>query len=130
MTRLAKAFCCAFLGAGLLLPPVSQASAQGEVPAVGTADQCLQLDRIRQTRPVDNKTIVVEMRGSDGWRKMETANTCTGLRMQGSFSYSTSINKLCQGDIIRVTGGVGTPCGLARITAISETEAKMLLAER
>lgn len=106
------------------------ALAQGNVPAIGEVDQCIPLTRIKHTKAVDNQTIVVEMRGQDGWRKMETANRCIGLKIEDSFSYSTSLTQLCKGDIIRVLGTGGASCGLAQITAISEEDAKALMKKK
>jgi hypothetical protein len=112
------------------LPPVSPVFAGGPVPEIGEVDQCIPLTRIKRTKAVDNQTIVVEMRGSAGWRKMETASRCSGLKIQDGFAYATSITKLCKGDIITVLGGIGSRCGLSQITVISEEDAKTLIANR
>ena len=121
------------IGAALLsltlAPPVSPALAEGNVPEVGEVDQCLPLTRIKRTKAIDNQTIVVEMRGRDGWRKMEISSRCPGLKIEDSFSYATSLIALCKGDIITVLD-VGSRCGLAQITAISEEDAKALFASR
>ena len=120
-------------GAALLsmafVPPVPPALAEGNIPEVGEVDQCLPLTRIKRTKAINNQTIVVEMKGQDGWRKMETSNRCPGLKIEDSFGYATSLTQLCKGDIITVTT-VGSRCGLAQITAISETDAKSLIASR
>lgn len=118
------------LTAAATLTGISPTLAQGNVPAIGEVDQCIPLTRIKRTKAVDNRTIVVEMRGQDGWRKMETANRCIGLKIEDSFSYSTSLTQLCKGDIIRVLGTGGSSCGLAQITAISEEEAKALMKKK
>jgi hypothetical protein len=106
------------------------AFAQGNVPEIGEVDQCIPLTRIKRTKAVDNQTIVVEMRGQDGWRKMETASRCIGLKIEDSFSYSTSLTQLCKGDIIRVLGTGGASCGLSQITVISEEDAKALVKKK
>ncbi|NKB44654.1 MAG: hypothetical protein GKS03_10300 [Alphaproteobacteria bacterium] len=110
-----------------MLGGVSPSRAAGNVPAIGEIDQCIPLTRIKRTKAVDNQTIVVEMRGQDGWRKMDTASRCIGLKIENSFSYATSLNQLCKGDIIRVLGTGGASCGLAQITVISEENAKALM---
>ena len=112
-----------------LVPPVPPAIAQGNVPEIGEVDQCLPLTRIKRTKAIDNQTIVVEMKGRDGWRKMETSSRCPGLKIEDSFGYATSLTQLCKGDIITVTD-IGSRCGLAQITAISEENAKALIASR
>lgn len=126
-----RSFAAGFaLAAVMALPPVSPVLAAGNVPQVGEADRCLPLTRIKRTTAVDNQTIVVEMRGSGGWRKMETANRCSGLKIQDGFGYVTSLTKLCKGDIITVLGGTGSHCGLSQITVIREEDAKTLIASR
>lgn len=93
------------------------------------ADSCLDLSRMRTTKPVDNRTIVVTLR--DGtYRKIALASTCIGLKIQGGFAYETSISQLCPGDIITVLGGGGDRCGIATITSLDSAEAKTLLAKR
>mgnify|MGYP003317467525 CR=1 FL=1 len=74
-----------------VIPPSPPALAEANVPAIGDVDQCLPLNRIKRTKAVDNQTIVVEMKGKDGWRKIETSNRCPGLRIEDSFSYATSL---------------------------------------
>lgn len=117
------------LTAMLALPASHPVLAQGNVPEVGEVDQCLPLNRIKTTKAIDNRTIVVEMKGQDGWRKMETSGRCPGLKIEDSFSYATSLTELCKGDIITVLN-IGSRCGLAEITAISEEEARGLIASR
>lgn len=115
---------------GLNLTGTSSAMAQSNAPSVGEVDQCVPLTRIKRTTAVDNQTIVVELRGSDGWRKMETASRCPGLKFENSFSYATSLTQLCKGDIITVLGGTGSKCGLSQITVIDTPEAQQLIASR
>ena len=117
------------LAAIIALTGPSPSFAQGNIPAVGEVDQCIPLTRIKRSKAVDNQTIVVEMRGSDGWRKMEPASRCVGLKIEDGFSYATSLTQLCKGDIITVLGTGGAKCGLSQITAISEEEAKALMAK-
>lgn len=118
------------LAAYLVLVSTASVYAQENTPSVGEVDQCIPLNRIKQTTAVDNQTIVVELRGRDGWRKMETASRCPGLKFENSFSYATSLTQLCKGDIITVLGGVGSRCGLSQITVIEEQQAKDLITSR
>ena len=121
------------LSAGLVLGltgfgmgPAMVAPARAEDRPVSA---CLDLQRMSTTRAVDNRTIVVTLRGG-GYRKISLANTCIGLKIQDGFAYETSISKLCPGDIITVLGGGGDRCGIAEITPLSTAEAKSLLAKR
>lgn len=118
------------LVASLTFLEIMPADAQESTPSVGEVDQCIPLNRIKQTKAIDNQTIVVELRGQDGWRKMETASRCPGLKFEDSFSYATSLTQLCKGDIITVLGGVGSKCGLSQVTVIDEQEAQDLIASR
>ncbi len=129
MTLLKSFFAGAVLVSVIAVPPTAPVLAQGNVPEIGEVDQCLPLTRIKRTKAIDNQTIVVEMKGRDGWRKMETSNRCPGLKLEDSFGYATSLIELCKGDIITVLA-VGSRCGLAQITAISEDEARELIASR
>lgn len=115
---------------GLAVAPPAPILAQDGASHVGEVDQCIPLNRIKRTTAVDNQTIVVELRSTDGWRKMETSNRCPGLKFENSFSYATSLTQLCKGDIITVLGGVGSRCGLSQITVIDEDEARSLTASR
>ncbi len=99
------------------------------VGPASAADTCLDLARMRTTKPVDNRTIVVTLRDGS-YRKIALASNCIGLKIQGGFAYETSISRLCQGDIITVLGGGGDRCGIATITPLESAEAKSLLAKR
>jgi hypothetical protein len=118
------------LAAMVAPPPAAPVLAEVNIPEIGEVDQCLPLTRIKRTKAVSNQTIVVEMKSSDGWRKMETQNRCPGLKIEDGFSYATPLTQLCKGDIITVLGGIGSRCGLAQITVISEEDAKSLIAKR
>lgn len=115
---------------GLSVTNTTGVMAQSTAPGVGDVDQCVPLTRIKRTTAVDNQTIVVELRSSDGWRKMETASRCPGLKFENGFGYATSLTQLCKGDIITVLGGTGSKCGLSQITVIDAQEAETLLASR
>ncbi len=111
-----------------VLPLIGFLTAALAAPAMA-ADSCLDLARMRTTKPVDNRTIVVTLR--DGtYRKIALASNCIGLKIQGGFAYETSISQLCPGDIITVLGGGGDRCGIATITPLESAEAKSLLAKR
>jgi hypothetical protein len=123
---LSAEFLFAAIGAGLAMSVVQAPSARAEDRPPSA---CIDLQRMSTTRAVDNRTIVVTLRGG-GYRKISLATTCFGLKIQDGFAYETSISKLCPGDIITVLGGGGDRCGIAEITPLNASEAKSLLAKR
>ena len=99
------------------------------MPAKAQSDSCLDLARMRNTRALDDSTILVTLRNND-FAKISLASKCIGLKIQDGFSYATSITKLCPGDSITVLGGGGASCGIATITPLSASEAKALQAKK
>lgn len=89
--------------------------------------QCIRLQSIDQTPVIDNQTILVEMKGGT-YKRIDLLNRCSGLKIEGGFSHSTSINSLCIQDSLRVlrSGGI---CMIKQIVDISEEEAKELKAK-
>ncbi|MDE0800216.1 MAG: hypothetical protein OSB02_05695 [Rhodospirillaceae bacterium] len=83
--------------------------------------QCIRLQSIKQTPVIDNKTILVEMKGNT-YKRIDLRNRCSGLKIEGGFSHATSINKLCIQDTLRVlrSGGI---CMIDKIVNITEEEA-------
>jgi hypothetical protein len=77
------------------------------------AQRCVGLPQIRSTRVVDAQTILFEMGG-----KKTLANRlprkCPGLVFEKRFAYRTSLNQLCNTDVITVITsiGAGASCGL------------------
>lgn len=89
--------------------------------------QCIRLQNIKQTPVIDNQTILVEMRGKT-YKRIDLLNRCSGLKIEGGFSYATSINQLCIQDSLRVlrSGGI---CMIKQIVDITAEEAKELRAK-
>ena len=108
-------------GADAARAPTPPATVIG--PDVG----CVQLSNIRETRVRDSKTIDFIMR--DGkWFRNTLPNSCPQLGFERSFGYQTSINQLCNVDIITVIiQGAGSPrgasCGLGKFTPIEPIKA-------
>ncbi|MFL2769909.1 MAG: hypothetical protein ACJZ9F_02760 [Rhodospirillaceae bacterium] len=92
----------------------------------GKEQQCIRLSAIDQTPVIDNRTILVEMKGKGSFKRIDLLNRCSGLKIEGGFGYSTSINKLCKQDRLTVLRS-GTPCMIDKIVDISEEEAEALL---
>ncbi len=64
-------------------------------------ESCIQLQRIDSTQILDTKNILFKM--NDGTRYLNTLpHKCSGLTPYRAFSYKTSINMLCNTDIITV----------------------------
>ncbi|NKB44655.1 MAG: hypothetical protein GKS03_10305 [Alphaproteobacteria bacterium] len=90
--------------------------------------QCIRLQYVDQTPVIDNKTILVEMKGNT-YKRIDLRNRCSGLKLEGGFSHSTSINKLCKQDTLRVLRSGGF-CMIDKIVDITEEEAVALKASR
>lgn len=86
--------------------------------------QCIRLQSIKQTPVIDNKTILVEMKGNT-YKRIDLRNRCSGLKIEGGFSHATSINQLCIQDTLRVLNSGGI-CMIDKIVDITEEEAKAL----
>lgn len=116
---------------GLVAVVAAGAASSREGDSVGERQQCIQTGWIDQTVVIDNRTILVEMKGQ-GYKRIDLANNCSGLKLQGGFSYSTSTNDLCTSNTLRVveSGGAGSTCVIRDIITIDEQEAKALRAER
>ena len=112
----------------LALPLVAVFAMTG-APALaedGEEQQCIRLSAIDQTPVIDNQTILVEMKGNGGFKRIDLLNRCSGLKIEGGFGYSTSINRLCKQDRLTVLRA-GTPCMIDKIVDITEEEAEALL---
>jgi hypothetical protein len=96
---------------------------------VGDTQQCVPLQFIDETPVIDNRTILIKMKGG-GFKRIDLLNTCSGLKLQGGFSHSTSTNDLCKSDPLRVIEPVGSTCMIDKIVTIDKAEADALLARR
>jgi len=88
----------------------------------GAAQGCVQLQNIRETKVVDDRTIDFILRDGKVLRN-NLPNSCPQLGFERAFSYRTSITQLCSVDIITViqqSGGIrtGASCGLGQFTPI------------
>lgn len=115
--------CTLFLGLALA---VSTGPALAES---GDEQQCIYLSYIDRTPVIDNKTILVEMKGNGGYKRIDLINRCSGLKLMGGFSYSTSINRLCKQDVLTVLRA-GSSCLIDKIVDITEEDAEQLIALR
>lgn len=92
---------------------------------------CLKLDRIRDVDVIDNKTIVFQTGNNDYYLNRLPYN-CNGLRLNDGFLYRTSLNEICNVDVITVLDKIGPgytggpSCGLGRFEPITKEEIKAL----
>ena len=83
------------------------------------AVRCISLARIDRVNVLDNQSIEFHMRGGESYINI-LPHSCPGLRRNQPFMYRTSLNQLCDLDIITVLdqGGFGLrpmgSCGLGR----------------
>ena len=118
---------------GLLLagcaPVESEDSFVSEAPmasVTGEAERCINTASIRHSRVHDDRTIDFVI-GSRTYRNT-LERGCSGLGFEKSFTYSTSINRLCAGEIIyvlRTVGGRldrGPGCSLGEFVPIEYVE--------
>lgn len=126
--RLENALIATFatLAVGVLLAGTARAAGGNEV---GDKQQCIRLQYIDETPVIDNKTILVKMKPK-GYKRIDLVNKCSGLKLQGGFGFSTSINQLCTSDALHVLEPIGSTCLIDQIVTIDEAEAKALMAKR
>ena len=90
-------------------PP--QAKKETTLPEGG--QRCVSLAQIRSTRVLDAQTILFEMGGNKTLAN-RLPRKCPGLAFEKRFGYKTSLNQLCNTDVITVLTniGAGATCGL------------------
>lgn len=97
------------------------------IEKIGEAETCISRSRIRSTDVIDDQTIDFKMVNGDIYRNT-LPNKCGNLGFEESFSYSTSTDRLCNVDIIRVLNNIGgtvqpgTACGLGKFQQIEKTK--------
>ena len=106
----------AVLGVVALSAPATAKSRIPEAAPIGAAQNCVQLQDIRESRVLSDQVIDFHLRNGKVLRNT-LPHSCPQLGFEQSFSYSTSLSKLCNVDIITVLvkgGGPsrGASCGL------------------
>jgi hypothetical protein len=97
--------------------------------AVGQTQKCVRLSDIQSSPVVDDKTIVLKMRGRDDFKRVDMRGTCSGMKFSG-IGHSTPTDELCTSDPITVLQPVGAVCMIQQIVTIDKAEADTLLAKR
>jgi hypothetical protein len=89
---------------------------------LGKSEMCLETERIKETRILDDQTILFEMLGGTIYLTRLPVK-CNSLNISGGFQYSTSNNKLCKQDNIRVIEpgqNLGSSCPLGEFFLYKE----------
>ena len=94
---------------------------------------CLSLSRIMTVDIIDNEHLVFQT-GINDYYLNTLPYACNGLRLNDSFIYETSINQICDYDVISImhnagVGDKGPSCGLGQFVAINKEEIKALRQE-
>lgn len=125
-----KILIIALAAGGILLGGSVETLADGDEPTTENSQaakevRCIQVNRIRYSKVVDNKTIVLFMNGGPDYQ-MNLVRRCPGLKMQKTWLHDArSTNYLCDVDTIKVplfsSGGVlnanYVPCMIDTIVA-------------
>jgi len=96
------------------------------------AQDCLRLISIDRTEVVDNRNILFFMHDGTVYNN-HLPNDCPTLENEDAFMYRTSMNMLCDLDIITVLRdigfgmGNGPSCGLGKFHPVSQEAAKAML---
>jgi hypothetical protein len=89
---------------------------------LGEREMCLDVVRIKETRILDDRTILFETLGGAIYISRLPA-PCNGLRIAGGFSYATAISKLCKQEIIKVVepgSALGSSCGMGEFIRVKD----------
>ena len=90
----------------------------------GEPENCVQINRIRNTRVRDDKTIDFFMNGGRVMRNT-LPYECPGLGFEERFAFETSLSRLCSVDTITVLQsgvGRGASCGLGEFQPVELPE--------
>ena len=89
----------------------------------GEVVRCLPLTQVRDSDPIDDNAMLFEVR-SGGMYLNELRGKCIGLKRNDRYSYKTTQNQICAGDIITISNRAGTvqlgSCGLGEFEALAE----------
>lgn len=130
--RVTRHLQAALIAAGVWLSPVAHGAEEpGPGAGLGETQACVPLRQIDDSRVIDDKTILLKMTTNPGYKRIDLAYECYGLKEEGSFVSATSISQLCRHDILRLKQEpIGSQCIISRIVNIDEAEAKTLLESR
>lgn len=89
----------------------------------GEIKQCVNLRRLRESKVIDDRTIFFRGIGKTGYLN-KLNGRCIGLVREERFSYSTTINQLCRGEILTVLDNFGRSWGSCAIGEFEELTKK------
>lgn len=95
------------------------------------AERCISLQQVDRTRILDDSDILFYMHGKKVYLN-HLPHRCPGLKSAGTYMYRTSLNRLCNVDVITVlhrSGGgfsPGSGCGLGLFYPIDKETARAL----
>ena len=95
-----------------------------EARTAGEPEDCVQINRIRNTRVRDERTIDFFMNGGKVMRNT-LPYECPGLAFEDRFAFETSLSRLCSVDTITVLQsgvGRGASCGLGSFQPVELPE--------
>ncbi len=97
----------------------------------GPPEQCVSLSRIDHTDVIDDQNILFYMNGGKIFRNY-LPYPCSGLKINDTFMYRTSLNQLCNVDIITVLDNIGfgfsprNSCGLGHFYPVTKDDVSKL----
>ena len=115
----------------LTLPPTTSTFAQDDGDVDEGGERCIDTRRISNTRIVDKQNILFYMRGGDIYHN-ELRRSCFGLRPGKTFSYRTSLSRLCSNDLITLLDNFGMgmsrgpSCAIGKFRPVSKEEAEAI----
>lgn len=130
MPDIQKALVPVTVAAMICLTGLPVAQAQQTRKPEGSVN-CLDLRRIQDVDVIDNTRIVFQS-GLNDYYLNTLPYHCNGLRLNDAIMYDTSLNEICNVDVITVLDSVGAgfspgnSCGLGYFEPISKDEIKTL----
>ena len=107
------------LGLAGRAPAADQPDLSGIDEPTGDNPRCLRLSAIKRLEIIDDQTILFHMRGGEYWIN-KLPHRCPGLSRHRPIKYKTSLNRLCDLDMITVMNSFGSglqpgaTCGLGK----------------
>jgi len=131
-----KRLCALAVCLGLAAPLAAEEKMKDESLDLvsGPPEQCVSLHRIDHTDVIDDQNIIFYMKGKDIYRN-HLPYPCSGLRINDTFMYRTSLNQLCNVDIITVLDNMGfgfqprNSCGLGLFYPVTKEDVSKLKEE-
>ena len=115
---------CAATTAGQADNGQAEAASLAGLEKTGETTNCLPLQSIRDTDIISDTAIIYTVTGGQKYIN-ELNGSCTRLAREGRFSYKTTQNRACSGDILSVTDEFGTflgSCSLGDFERLSPAE--------